>query len=424
MNVFVPLPEDFAVRRADLTLGLRSATLFYQELVVPGIGGAWCVRHFSWPVAGISLSREPECAGIRPVTIAHAVEALANKAEWTWTPESGRTADLAVLGKRAFAREPDEWRFKRLQDRECYVQATYRQTVTRALTEDAGLGFTQGSGRFNTMELSDAGEDLAEAFLDRPEQRGMGMGTPSLRRNLLNWVEGRFKPGEYVSDVRRRTGYRKATRAEKEIVRDRLLSLVPPTHGAAGFDPKRRERLAQCLVKVMRRAAGWDDVPGLLVELRKHGGERHAEEIETAMRFDEMKMAAVGFLARIAELVDRAGNRISCEAAARDGKAKKLCGALRHRAQAFLERPPRTRHPAADTFAAGCGEDVAAVAEFIVRRDNRILQAAGGSIWRGPVFRADFAGIQGADSDDRESMRKGRPQRIFQFLDLWIDCNG
>lgn len=424
MNLFVPLPEDFAVRRADLTLGLRSASLFYQELAVPGIGGAWCTRHFSWPVAGISLSRESDCAGIRPMTIAHAVEALANKAEWSWTPESKRTVDLAVLGKRAFAREPDEWRYKRLRERECYVQATYRQTVTRSLTEDIGLGFTRGSGRFNAMELSEAGQDLAEAFLDSSEQKGMGMGTPSLRHNLLKWIDGCFDPGGYIADIRKRMGYRKATKAEKTIVRERLLSLVPPSHVAAGYDAKRRIRLAQCLDKVARRIGNWDDVPELLVELRIHGGERHAEEIETAMRFDEMKMAAVGFLARIAELVDRAGNRIMCTATVHDKKSMALCSVLHRRARAYLERPDLTRHRAADAFAISCGEDVSAVAEFIVRRDGRILQASGGSIWRGPVFRADFAGIQGGDADDRESMRKGRPQRIFQFLDLWTDCNG
>ena len=304
------------------------------------------------------------------------------------------------------------------------MQATYRQTVTRSLTEDIGLGFTRGSGRFNAMELSEAGQDLAEAFLDSSEQKGMGMGTPSLRHNLLKWIDGCFDPGGYIPDIRKRMGYRKATKAEKTIVRERLLSLVPPSHGAAGYDAKRRIRLAQCLDKVARRIGNWDDVPELLVELRIHGGERHAEEIETAMRFDEMKMAAVGFLARIAELVDRAGNRIMCTATVHDKKSMALCSVLHRRARAYLERPDLTRHRAADAFAISCGEDVSAVAEFIVRRDGRILQASGGSIWRGPVFRADFAGIQGGDADDRESMRKGRPQRIFQFLDLWTDCNG
>ncbi|MFH1574155.1 MAG: hypothetical protein ABIG68_09230, partial [Acidobacteriota bacterium] len=123
-------------------------------------------------------------------------------------------------------------------------------------------------------------------------------------------------------------------------------------------------------------------------------------------------------------LVDRAGSRVMIEEAARDVKVKELCEKLRQKAMVYLDRPDPTRHVAADAFATRCREDVAEVTEFIVRRDNRILQAASGAIWRGPVFRADFTGIQGAGNDERDSPTGGRPRRIFQFIDLWTDCNG
>ncbi len=426
MTILVPLPEDFAVRRADLTFGLRSAILFFQELAVPGIGGAWYVRHFSWPIAAISLAREAKFR-FRPATIANALEALANKAEWAVTPEEDRVT-LAVLGKRAFAREPHEWRFGRLKERECYVQATRRQTVTRSLPSDVGLGFALEAGRFNNLELSEAGRELAEAFLDSTEQQGLGKGRPFLRLNLSKWIEGTFKPGDYVAELCKRLGYRHATRAEKNLVRGRLLSAVPPTHTAAGKDPKRRSRLAQCLEKTVRGPGDAPNVQRLQKELCKNGaqGQQHAEEIETALLFDEMREAAVRFLARLAELVDQAGNRVPVGRAARDEEARDLCGKLRQCAQAYLERPESTRHRAADTFADHCSADVAEATVFVVRRDDRILQTAGGAIWRGPVFRSHFAGGQGEEEvvDAPDKLRSGRPRRIFQFAELLGDCNG
>ena len=422
----MPLSEDFAVRRADLTFGLRSAILFFQELAVPGIGGAWCVRHFSWPVAGISLAREAGLRKFRAATIATALEALANKAEWAVTPEEDRVT-LAVLGKRAFARQPHEWRFSRLRERECYVQATRRQTVTRALPSDVGLGFALEAGRFNNLELAEAGRKLAEEFLDSTEQRGMGQGRPLLRLSLLKWIKGSFEPRDYIRELCERLGSRNATRAEKDVVRGRLLSVVPPTHTAAGNDPMRRYRLAQCLEQAASRAGDAPNVPRLQEELRNHGGQRHAEEIETALLFDEMREAAVRFLARLAGLVDQAGNRVAVGKAARDEKARVLCGKLCQCAQAYLKRPESTRHRAADTFADHCSADVAEAAVFLVRRDDRILQAAGGAIWRGPVFRSQFAGGQGEqedEADERDNLRSGRPRRIFQFAELLGDCNG
>lgn len=421
MTFLVPLQEDFAIRRADLTLGLRSATLHYQELAVPGIGGAWCVRQLSWAVAGIALAREPCYEMHRSVVIANAIEALANKVEWAQTPESKRQA-LRVLGKRAFGREPGEWRFERLKSRECYVLATYRQAVTRALPPETGLGFASGPGRFNSMRLSHAGSDLANAFLYGAEQRGMGKGTPHLRNNLLRWIDGDFTPASYLEELRQRLSYRYSTREEKEVLRERLLSTVSHLHPIVGKDPMRRHRLAQCIMKVVRKPDTWDNVSALQEDLRRNGGAQHAEEIETILRFEEMRGAAVDLLAMLATIVEQAGTNVSITEAAQDHKVKKLCERLKQQAQAYLGRPSESLHKAAEKFGRECLKDDEKVVEFIVGRDDRIIQAANGAIWRGPVFRADFAGIQGV-SDERDGPATGRPGRIFQFIDLWTDCN-
>ena len=111
--------------------------------------------------------------------------------------------------------------------------------------------------------------------------------------------------------------------------------------------------------------------------------------------------------------------------AVRDRKVRELHSKLMQKSRAYLDRSDLTGlHSAAEVFARRCLSEAEDTIDFVVRRDNRILQAASGAIWRGPVFRADFAGIQGVGDDERDNPSSGRPRRIFQFIDLWNDCNG
>jgi hypothetical protein len=39
MPYLVPNRDDFDIQRADMSLGMRHAAHYYNELVIPGIGG-------------------------------------------------------------------------------------------------------------------------------------------------------------------------------------------------------------------------------------------------------------------------------------------------------------------------------------------------------------------------------------------------
>ena len=109
MPYLIPERDDFDALRADMSLGMRRAARYYNELVVPGIGGAWRVRHLSWPVAGIYLKQQMQSKR-SAIALTHGIEALGNKLEWSCAEISDR-ADLRLRGIRAFARNENSWTF-------------------------------------------------------------------------------------------------------------------------------------------------------------------------------------------------------------------------------------------------------------------------------------------------------------------------
>ncbi len=125
MSFLVPTIDEFDTQRADISLGLRRATRYYSELVAPGIGGAWRVRHVSWAVAGIYME-QVHIGKNKPksMTIANAIEALGNKTAWDVNKDHNGRVDFKVLGIQAFKRNPDEWEFAKLRQKNYYVQIT------------------------------------------------------------------------------------------------------------------------------------------------------------------------------------------------------------------------------------------------------------------------------------------------------------
>jgi hypothetical protein len=163
-----------------LDFDLRSADLFFRELVVPELGRIWFARQLSWPVAALALYEELARDGSnppKPTTICHGIEALACKLEYQEDPDEQDERSRRVLGRRAFGRDIDSeiWTFKQLSQATNYVRNTHRQAATRALRVDGGLGFASGS-RFDLLELEPVGRALANAFL---EQR-VGQGSTTL----------------------------------------------------------------------------------------------------------------------------------------------------------------------------------------------------------------------------------------------------
>src|SRR5689334_8698948 len=152
---FSPAPSEIAASRISLDFGLRSADLFFRELVVPELGRVWFVRQISWPVASLALHEELRSGGSRPpkpTAICHGIEALACKLEYAADHDDRSTR---LLGTRAFGRDlvGKIWAFDGLRQPTNYVRNTHRQSASRALRAEGGLGFATGQ-RFDLLELS------------------------------------------------------------------------------------------------------------------------------------------------------------------------------------------------------------------------------------------------------------------------------
>lgn len=429
----VPSPDDFDTQRADRSLGLRRAARYYNELVAPGIGGAWKVRHLSWAVAGLLL-RQQFGDKHSAVALAHGVEALGSKLQWSMLPLAEQTARTGLRGQRAFNRSQDIWSFRELSQRRYYVQVTHRQQVTRALPSDTGLGLSEGSSRFNGMQLSAPGSDLALALLNQP---GVGRGPPRLQQTLRDWVQGTIKvePGsERLASV---LGPNSPSPGERQLVRGRLLSHVSPGSVVGPRDPKRRLRMVEFLDAEVGSSEGWSDLTELLrwLELQP-GGAAHADDIRTAMAFDDMRAAAVFVLDTLGAMLQASGSFIKVEVGARNAKVQSALTGFRKQVVRYRRSTTHGKNGRADALAfaseAESATDDAALVAALVRRDGRILELSRDAVYRGPLFQT-FADRRSALSRSEEALTDteaevdaptGQPARLFQFIALWRDCHG
>ena len=414
----IPEPDYFDISRADLSLGLRSASRYYFELIVPGIGGAYRTRHLSWAVAGIHMKELRETASTA-VKIANGIEALANKLQWQAYESK---TDSRNRGKLAFSRSAEEWSFDKLSHRKYYVQVTHRQQNTRALPIDTGLGLSTGSSRYNGMVLTPVGIDLARALLIR---KGVGKGSPLLRTNLETWLISKFPMGDYAKELVSLLGPVTPNAEERAIVRSCLKSRISPLSDVCGTDPMRRIRLCEYFESLSgEKIESWNDVPDLLTWLAgQPGGLEHANDIRTAIVFEDLRNAAIGVFARIAELIPKTGSSILITAASSNEAVTQALKLFR-REGANYESTAKTGGKVRQDVLSLCrialSDDEQAI-RSLIKLDGRIIAMTNERIIQGPVFRSD---IQSAQNDEDEIDLSFRPNRIFQFLNLWRDCRG
>lgn len=420
MPYLVPDRDDFDIQRADMSLGMRRAARYYNELVVPGIGGAWRVRHLSWSVAGIYLKQKID--GKHPaIAITHGIEALGNKLEWSGTEDTSRK-ELRIRGIRAFTRNDDSWAFSELSQKRFYVQITHRQQCTRALPSDTGLGFTQGSSRFNAMALTSIGEELAKFLIDR-----RGVGGSKLETNLKEWVANAFDPASYLDKLKDLLSPLSPTDQECKLVYGRLQSLVPASTEVGLRDPHRRERLIRFLESEVREQKDWSSTEALLSWLEvTPGGGLHAKDIRTAITFEDMRLAGVNILGCIAQLLSSATARLPLLVCVENSLIKSDIQKFRNAAQQYVtySEQGKNSRPDAMAFAREASLDGLGVIRSLVKRDGRILSLSGDAIYPGPVYRSDFRGTDAELDLDQETNFEGRPSRLFQFIALWRDCGG
>ena len=409
---FSPAPSKLSSSRISLDFGLRSADLYFRELVVPELGRIWFVRQLSWPLAALALheSLSQGSNAPKPTAICHGIEALACKLAYNAADPSER-----ILGRRAFGRDKGSvvWEFKGLRKPANYVRNTHRQAATRALRKDGGLGFATGS-RFDLLQLEPVGRDLAKAFLD---QR-VGKGGTSLRKWLQDWIRGDEKLPSHRESWIQALSPEHPNEFERVLVRSRLLD----TSTSAS---EKRQRLS----RAVERAVDTPDVESVIVpRLRREGYNRQADEVVAARAFGAVLDRARDAVANVTCAVERGHGGVKLGILAKDSELRKTIKALRAAAKNYMEKAnaASVKEVTSRAFAdAVVAADDAEAIRLLVRRAGELLGLADGSVIRGPRFRIVVATDETVDLEDgaekNEPDRTGRTFRIANLHSLLRD---
>jgi hypothetical protein len=408
---FSPAPSEITSSRLSLDFGLRVADLYFRELVVPELGRIWFTRQLSWPVAALALHRDLASRGAdapKPTAICHGIEALACKLEYLVDPQD---PSRRILGRRAFGRDAERevWSFRRLCQVTCYVRNTHRQAATRAISVEGGLGFARGS-RFDLLELEPVGRALADALLERR----VGRGGTSLRRWLLDWLQGEREITSRPTTLLQALSPEHPNHDECALVRSRLL-------GTSTSASQKR----QCLALAIGRGAALANIEeDVVARLREAGHREQASEIVAARAFGAVLDRARDAVASITRAVESGRGGVQLTMLARDSSVRKSIKDLRAASKNYVERAgvaganEATSRAFADAVVTG--DDAEAVG-LLVRRSGAVLGLADNcsSVTRGSLFRIVSGSEEASDLEDgAASIEPDRTGRTFRIANL------
>lgn len=409
---YAPSPCEFSGRRLTLDFGLRSADLFFRELVVPGLGRIWFARQLSWPLAALALYEELTRDGWnvpKPTAICHGIEALACKLEYEANTDR-ETRSRRILGTREFGRDKEQklWSFHELRQASNYVRNTHRQAATRAIRVDGGIGFARGS-RFDLLELDSVGHQLADVFL---KQR-VGQGRTTLKKWIKDWLQGEKTLPASRASFRKALSPEHTTDDERALVRSWLL-------GTSTAASEKRQRLAD---SVGRAEALRDIEQDVTVRLRYAGHDHQADETLAARAFGAVLDRARDVVAALT--MDRLGIGRRPEklpVLAADQTLKTSLEKLRVASTNYLAKANTAgvNEPTSRAFAdAVAAADDAETIRLVVQRAGEVLGLDDDSVVRGVRFRVIDSADDASDREDgAASIEPDRTGRTFRIANL------
>lgn len=357
-------PETVPGGRRTRTLGLGAATRLFNELAVPGLGGVWFGKQIFLGVLGVAVAERARSLGRRNdnIQVANAIEALGCWLEYRHNDRQ-RDDRLRGIDKLASAGAPPL--FSMFGRRGFYVTQPIRMATVQALR---ALGLVESaSERFNAYRCSVAGTALVEAGCIPRPRRAHALDA------LTAWVCGEFD-------------------ADTDTMR-KVVSPVEP------LPPLAREQLRELLVRgdgeaARRRRAvtAWTDalVNGQLEASSKPSqpSAAHWHDIEAGALFFSMQASAFAVLDAVEIMLAESGKRSLAIGQVLGGAVKDAVGALRRKAEAFID------HGFADidkTGANACARECAdlsdrRVVEQLLLRDERVLRLRDGAVCPGQAF--------------------------------------
>lgn len=404
-SLFITSPDSFddGVSRTNTSFGLRPLEHAHDEEVVPQIGSLEFVRQASWAVAAIKLFNSDE--NVRkvaktPTTLANAIEALGCKLEYTYASDIFQNRRGILAFKRPAS--VHLWRFSDLKKKSNYVQNTYRQNVVSAL-RDLGL-CNKDSTRFNQMQLTELGEELADCFLK------------DAKKILSYWVShGSAQKNATNMDI---LSPDFCSKDERNVLKNALNTDVMDDEN---IDPGKRIRLIRLMgsIKVNDKNP-WKELSKML---KKEGelGLRHVWQIENAIRFEKVKTCARALYNECANYMVK-NNSNSCSFGVLS-KIKSVLGAYNNLRDAIetYRRGAQYKLPAIsekNMLISSGYMDVNDTLRYLAEHEGRALIYNGNGVTKGPLLKKDgFAPV----SDRIQSW--GHP-KLMQLDRLWRDCNG
>lgn len=403
-------PEFLPSSRRTRTLDVGAAVRAFNDLAVPGLGGAWFGKQIVLALLGVEVANQ---AGAHNMEVANAIEALAC---WLAFNSSGWTPDARLRGQRKLRTRKDLG-FKVVRRSNFYVTQPMRRATVQTLP---ALGLVESAGfRFNGFKCTDAGRDLiAEAT------RGFSPFKRKLVDHLVLWVRGEEDRvnSSALNDALSPT--KPLTGSAREILKDRLI------RGTANESDDSRDRRQDALrwVESCRRAdttqSSWTMRPAAI------SSDQHWLDLRAGALFFRFRTLALALLDAL-EAQMPADRKLSLDAGLPDRVSVPL-GELRQSARAFLEL--RHDNDQAKRFCAECAiADPILILTKLVARDGRVLRLAGSQILPGPAFVGSAVPVLDDDADPNTapvvdvegfSWPDGISERIPNLFLLNVDLHG
>jgi hypothetical protein len=174
-------PEALSSERRTRTLGLGATVRSFNDLAVPGLGGAWFGKQLFLATAGVAIAERVRNSGkrVQNIEVANAVEALAC---WLALGVNGWNRDPRLRGATKM-RDKTDLSFANMRKPSFYVTQPMRQATVQPLR---ALGLVESSGeRFNAFICTLLGHDFIHAVCAdfNPHNR-------CVLDHLVGWAKG------------------------------------------------------------------------------------------------------------------------------------------------------------------------------------------------------------------------------------------
>ncbi|KXU92096.1 hypothetical protein CR51_31160 [Caballeronia megalochromosomata] len=380
-------PETLVTERRTRTLNLGASVRAFNELAVPGLGGAWYAKQLFLAALGVRVAETARRKRVKVTNIeaANAIEAIAC---WMGFARNGHAPDARLRGHRKLEGMTG-LTFAQVRRSGFYVSQPMRMSIVQALP---ALGIVEaGASRFNAFRSTPLADALLEAQASAFEPCHYSRGVIEY---LVHWIQS----GDCLTD--------------KAQLREALSPLAPMTPDARAIieqqllvsgdrapdsQQERRGAALRWVEAVRRNQASeprWEQRP------HEHISEPHWSDLRAGARFFLARDAALEALDAIEAHIGNSGGaqRFVLGDALPERVANRL-DALQAAARRFIDE----RHHDADAneFCQQCAEsDRTERLAAIVTRDERVLRLRSREIVPGPAFRGAMTPASAADPDE------------------------